>query len=175
MESFSVACKSSWAVSPRKWLSLLFSLPCKAQFFLFSWNGFTPFMIGSWRVICGSIPENISHQQRCFYWQSPWERCQCSNSRWFACWLLNLQDCLSTVGGASLMRCSGKCPKCGGVNLIRIPDNPSRYASGNNIYTSTITLGGKIPVIRYVCCDCGYVENWVEQKKGLAKIQHTFR
>lgn len=73
------------------------------------------------------------------------------------------------------MRCSGKCSKCGGANLIRIPDNPNRYASGNNIYTSTITLGGKIPVIRYVCCDCGYVENWVEQKKGLAKIQHTFR
>ena len=32
------------------------------------------------------------------------------------------------------------------------------------IYTSTMTLIGKIPVIRYVCCECGYVENWVESE-----------
>ena len=30
---------------------------------------------------------------------------------------------------------------------------------------------GKIPVIRYVCCDCGYVENWVEREKELEKIK----
>ncbi len=54
------------------------------------------------------------------------------------------------------------CPKCGSQNIARVPDNPNRYASGNNIYTTTVTLLGKIPVIRYVCCDCGYVENWVE-------------
>lgn len=55
-----------------------------------------------------------------------------------------------------------------------IPDNPSRHASGNNIYTTTMTLMGKIPVIRYVCCDCGYVENWVESKGELDKIKKTF-
>ena len=55
-----------------------------------------------------------------------------------------------------------------------MPDNPNRYASGNNIYTTTVTLLGKIPVIRYVCCDCGYVENWVEGAAERAKIQDVF-
>ncbi|MDD6769858.1 hypothetical protein [Inconstantimicrobium porci] len=72
------------------------------------------------------------------------------------------------------MKNSGKCLKCGSTNIIRIPDNPNRHASGNNIYTTTLTLMGKIPVIRYVCCDCGYVENWVEGKSELDKIKRTF-
>ena len=37
-----------------------------------------------------------------------------------------------------------------------------------------MTLLGKIPVIRYVCCDCGYVENWVEQPWELEKLRKTF-
>ena len=66
------------------------------------------------------------------------------------------------------------CPKCGSQNIARVPDNPNRYASGNNIYTTTVTLLGKIPVIRYVCCDCGYVENWVEGEAERAKRQDVF-
>ncbi|MDO4276461.1 MAG: hypothetical protein Q4D16_22585 [Eubacteriales bacterium] len=66
------------------------------------------------------------------------------------------------------------CCKCGSSDIIRIPDNPSRHASGNNIYTSTFTLMKKIPVIRYVCCSCGYVENWVENKNELIEIKKVF-
>lgn len=32
------------------------------------------------------------------------------------------------------MKNSRKCPKCGQANIIRIPDIPNRYSSGNNIY-----------------------------------------
>lgn len=38
------------------------------------------------------------------------------------------------------MKNSKKCPKCGSKKIVRIPDNPSRHASGNNIYTTTMTL-----------------------------------
>ncbi|XCP84483.1 hypothetical protein ABXS75_15685 [Roseburia hominis] len=72
------------------------------------------------------------------------------------------------------MKYTGKCPKCHSENIVRVPDNPYRHASGNNIYTTTATLIGKIPVIRYVCCDCGHVENWVETKKELEKIKKVF-
>lgn len=72
------------------------------------------------------------------------------------------------------MRISGHCPKCGSAHIVRVPDNPARYASGNNIYTGTFTLFGKIPVIRYVCCDCGYVENWVENQEELEAIRQAF-
>ena len=53
------------------------------------------------------------------------------------------------------MKNTKSCPKCGSTDIVRIPDNPNRHASGNNIYTSTYTLFGKIPVIRYVCCSSG--------------------
>ena len=66
------------------------------------------------------------------------------------------------------------CPKCGSRRIIRIPDDPRRYASENNIYTTAATLLGKIPVIRYVCRDCGYVENWVETRRELEKLEKTF-
>ena len=33
---------------------------------------------------------------------------------------------------------------------------------------------GKIPVIRYVCCGCGYVENWVESPIELVQIHQTY-
>lgn len=72
------------------------------------------------------------------------------------------------------MKNGSRCPKCGSRRIVRIPDNPGRHASGNNIYTTRATLLGKIPVIRYVCCDCGYVENWVETRRDLEKLLETF-
>ncbi len=72
------------------------------------------------------------------------------------------------------MRRGRSCPKCGSSEILRIPDTPGRYASGNNIYTSTVTLLGKIPVIRYVCLDCGYTEHWVEEARQREALQRTF-
>lgn len=72
------------------------------------------------------------------------------------------------------MKKAGLCPKCGSRDLVRVPDNAYRHASGNNIYTTTLTLLGKIPVIRYVCCGCGYVENWVETRRDLDRIKGAF-
>lgn len=72
------------------------------------------------------------------------------------------------------MRQNKRCPKCGSGDIARVPDNPRRHASGNNIYTTTLTLAGKIPVIRYICCDCGYVENWVENQAQREEIRRAF-
>ena len=66
------------------------------------------------------------------------------------------------------------CPKCGGSRVGPIPDPPGRYASGNNIYTTRFTLLGKIPVIRYVCCDCGYAEDWVESPAEWVQLWQTY-
>lgn len=73
------------------------------------------------------------------------------------------------------MKTLKKCPKCNSIDIIRVPDNQYRHASGNNIYTTKYTLIGKIPVIRYVCCECGYVENWIESDKELKEIKNTFK
>lgn len=66
-----------------------------------------------------------------------------------------------------------RCPKCGSSDIVRVPDN-GRYASGNNIYTTRATLFGKIPLIRYVCCACGYAEQWVESPSDLDQIRKAF-
>ena len=72
------------------------------------------------------------------------------------------------------MKNTGCCPKCGSRDILRVPDHPGRYASGSNIYTSSFTLLGKIPVIRYVCLDCGYVENWVETAEQREALHRAF-
>ena len=72
------------------------------------------------------------------------------------------------------MKNKKRCPKCGSDSIIRVPDHPYRHASGNNIYTTTYTLVGKIPVIRYVCSDCGYVENWVETRQQIESLHQRF-
>ena len=72
------------------------------------------------------------------------------------------------------MKNTKHCPKCNSQNIVRVPDNPNRHASGNNIYTGAFTLIKKIPVIRYVYFDCGYVENWVETQSERDEIKRTF-
>lgn len=72
------------------------------------------------------------------------------------------------------MKHTGRCPKCGSTEIIRVPDDPRRHASGSNIYTTRATLFGKIPVIRYVCADCGSVEHWVEGQEARRKLRETF-
>lgn len=32
----------------------------------------------------------------------------------------------------------------------------------------------KNSLIKYVCCECGYVEEWVESGEDLAKIEREF-
>jgi len=66
------------------------------------------------------------------------------------------------------------CPRGGAGDLPQTPAPPSRYASGSNIYTTRYTLLGKVPVIRYVSCGCGYVENWVESPMELVQIHQTY-
>ena len=72
------------------------------------------------------------------------------------------------------MKTSGRCPKCGSKRVVRVPDQARRHASGNNIYVTTLTLAGKIPVIRYACADCGFVEEWVETAAEREKIRRAF-
>ena len=55
------------------------------------------------------------------------------------------------------------------------PDN-GRYANGNNIYLrSSVVLADRVPLIKYICCECGYAEEWVEDRGDLAKIEDRFR
>lgn len=71
------------------------------------------------------------------------------------------------------MKHTRHCPKCGASDIIRVPDNAHRYLA-NSICITKVAWVRRIPVARYVCGGCGYVENWVETRQGLEEIRQAF-
>ena len=65
---------------------------------------------------------------------------------------------------------SGTCPKCQSSNVfkkkngIKIGD----HHSGMYVYTSRMT--STIPFMSYVCADCGYFENYIDDRAKLADV-----
>lgn len=52
------------------------------------------------------------------------------------------------------------CPKCGGKDLLFVP-GPTDGGVFDNSLRAGATIFSAVPVNRYVCCDCGYTEEWV--------------
>lgn len=58
------------------------------------------------------------------------------------------------------MKYAKKCPKCGSGDLIRVTNDGFPDSSSKGIMTG-ITILSNIPVERYICCGCGYTEEWL--------------
>lgn len=56
---------------------------------------------------------------------------------------------------------------------MRVPDNAHRYLA-HSIATTKVVTVERVLVARYVCCDCGYVESWVEKRHELDEIKKAF-
>ena len=69
------------------------------------------------------------------------------------------------------MRNTKTCPKCGGYDVIVIDGYAGAYGVGNNIMTG-MTIFSAVPVDRYVCCDCGFSEEWI-RKEDLEKLKNS--
>lgn len=72
-----------------------------------------------------------------------------------------------------MMKNNAVCPKCGSHTVVRVPDDAHRYLANSICITKLVTVE-RVPVARYVCCDCGYVENWVETQTQREKIKRCF-
>jgi len=63
---------------------------------------------------------------------------------------------------------SGKCPKCGSANVR------CKLGAGKHGHHGRIPSGGGfdvgIPVNRYVCAECGFVETYVDDAKARARV-----
>ncbi len=55
------------------------------------------------------------------------------------------------------------CPKCGGTDILFVEGNAGAYGAGNNIMTGA-TIFSAVLVGRYICCKCGYSEEWIDLK-----------
>lgn len=59
------------------------------------------------------------------------------------------------------MKNTGLCPKCGSKDLLLVPGKEGAYGSGNNIMIGH-SIFSAVLVNRYVCCTCGFTEEWVD-------------
>lgn len=66
------------------------------------------------------------------------------------------------------------CPKCDSVEIIRIPARKGSYGSGNIIFIGA-TIFSAIKVTRYLCCRCGYLEEWIDDKEDIKKLIKRYR
>ena len=64
------------------------------------------------------------------------------------------------------------CPKCNGSDILRVEGKAGAYGSGNNIITG-MTIFSAVLVHRYVCCNCGYSEEWID-KEDIKKLKERF-
>lgn len=55
------------------------------------------------------------------------------------------------------------CPKCGCEEIIVVEGTASNFGSNNHIKVG-MTIYSAIMVDRYVCCGCGYSEEWINKK-----------
>ncbi|VYU30152.1 hypothetical protein [Clostridium tertium] len=60
------------------------------------------------------------------------------------------------------------CPKCSSNKILRIEGTTGVYGVGNNIPAGF--LKGTVNVSRYLCCNCGFIEEWVEDKSDIEKL-----
>ena len=65
------------------------------------------------------------------------------------------------------------CPKCNGEKILRIPGETGIYGTGNNIPAGF--LNGTVNISRYLCCNCGYMEEWVDNKEDINKVEERYR
>lgn len=61
------------------------------------------------------------------------------------------------------------CPKCNSTDIIRIEGKAGAYGEGNNIQVG-ITNFSAVLVNRYLCCNCGYSEEWID-KDDIPKLE----
>lgn len=64
------------------------------------------------------------------------------------------------------------CPKCNSTDIIRIGGKAGAYGVGNNIQVG-ITNFSAVLVNRYLCCNCGYSEEWID-KEDLPKLKKKY-
>ena len=55
------------------------------------------------------------------------------------------------------------CPKCGGSDILIIDGDVLGHGAGNNIMLGASMLSA-VGVDRYICCSCGYTEEWVDMR-----------
>ena len=72
-----------------------------------------------------------------------------------------------------IMKNSKVCPKCNSSNVIKIPCKASKMGKWNN---AVIWIGLKhFDVTRYMCSECGFIEEWIDIKDDIDVIAKKYK
>lgn len=55
------------------------------------------------------------------------------------------------------------CPKCQSSDIVRIDGYAGARGSGNNIMVG-MSIFSAVNVNRYICCNCGFTEEWIDKR-----------
>lgn len=75
--------------------------------------------------------------------------------------------------GTEPVKNKGICPKCHSKKIVMVEGKVGPYWNGNNIAMGPNPKAAVL-VDRYICCHCGYSEEWIEQRDGIEKIYEKF-
>ena len=64
------------------------------------------------------------------------------------------------------MKDTGRCPKCSSAALIVIDNTMGKQLTPVRIGPFTVAS-----TARYICTDCGYMEEWLVNEKDLKKLR----
>lgn len=65
------------------------------------------------------------------------------------------------------MKHSKKCPKCGGEDIAV---TTGRKGTESNTIMTGISYFGMVACDKFICLNCGYIEQWIHDAAGLKKI-----
>ncbi len=71
------------------------------------------------------------------------------------------------------MKTTHTCPKCRSTDILMVPGRCGAYGMGNNILVGS-TIFGAVMVDRYICCSCGYSEEWI-RKEDITKLKDKYQ
>ncbi|MBQ8719728.1 MAG: hypothetical protein IJY65_01715 [Clostridia bacterium] len=69
------------------------------------------------------------------------------------------------------MKNSNTCPKCKSGDIVRFDGYAGPYGAGNNLMVGS-TIFSAVNVNRYVCCSCGFTEEWIDAE-DLEKVKSS--
>ena len=68
------------------------------------------------------------------------------------------------------MKTTKICPKCSSKDVIRVEGQFQGYGPGNNIKVGFIS---QVKPSKYICVNCGYIEEWIDDSGDLQKIKKS--
>jgi hypothetical protein len=71
------------------------------------------------------------------------------------------------------MKQTNTCPKCQSKDIFRVPGGMGPGNSGDNILAGW-TVFSAVKVSRYLCAQCGYSEERIDDKEDIEKLRHRY-